>query len=178
MKSDINLLSRTKVESAIKGRLSNILKIISLISITGVLFTSFVLFILARQLSVDSIREKQNAVIKNINFLKERHARLIVSNQKIEEISQIIKKRAKFDNNLRTVYSKVPGSVSSQSIALDRQKISMNITSSSLISINEFINNFTEMAKSKKLLQDLTVGSIALDPKNGNYSLNIEAQIL
>lgn len=178
MKNNINLLLHAKVEASSKTQLSNIFKIISVASIGSVLLISFILFILARQLSLDSIREKQNAVIKNINFLKEKQAKLIVSNQKIEEISKIIKNRTKFDNSLRTIYSKVPVNVSFQSLKIDKQKISINLGSNSLISINEFIDNFAKMAKSKKLVKDFTIENITLDPTSRSYNLNIEAQML
>jgi len=179
MKGDINLLSRSKVEASVKTEFSNVLKLISLASIAVVLLLSFILFILARQLSIESIRTKQNAVIKNISFLKDKQVKLIVTNQKIEQISQILKKRAKFDSNLRIVYSKAAASGTSfQSLLLNKQKISISLVSSSLISIDNFLDSFIEMAKSKKLIQDFTIGSISLDPKSGNYSLNIEAQML
>lgn len=178
MSNDINLLSTAKIKSEEKEKLVNVLKIVSLTSLVGVLLVSFILFILAKQFSVDSIREKQSAVIKNINFLKEKHAKLILTEKKIEEISKIIKKRSKFDNSLRIIDNKIPSGVSSQAILLNRQKVNLYVTSNSLRDIDKFINNFTEMARSKNLIQDFSIESVILDSQRGNYSVNVSAQML
>jgi len=178
MKSDINLLLKTKTEVAKKLKLSGLLKIISITSVVVIVLLALSLYILSRLLSLEPIKEKQNAVISNINLLKNKQAKLIIVRNKLDNAAQIITKRPKFDSDIRTVIAKVPSEVSSQSLNLDKQKLTFNVASNSLKQINDFINNFTEMARSKNLIQDLTLGGVNFDPKSGSYSINIEGSML
>lgn len=178
MKNDINLLLRTKTDRAKRSKIPRLLRLASIISIVAVLLMSFILYVLSKQLSLEPIKVKQDAVINNINFLKNKQAKLIVINGKLDDISRIIAKRPRFDSNINTILPKVPGGVSSKSLTLNKQKLAFRVESSSLKNIDDFINNFTDMARSKSLIKDLTLGGLSLDPTSGNYSLNIEAEKL
>jgi|SRR3989344_1846720 len=178
MKNDINLLLRTKTDQTKKSKLSHLLRLTSVVSIAAVLLTSFILYILSRQLSLEPIKVRQNAVINNINFLKNKQAKLIVINAKLDDVSQIMTKRPRFDSDIQTILPKVPSGVASRSLTLGKQRLTFRVESNSLKNINDFINNFAQMAKSKSLIKDLTLGGIGLDPTSGNYSLSVEAEKL
>lgn len=178
MKSDINLLLKTKTDLTKKSKTSNLLKIISIISVVLIIIISLSLFILSRQLSLEPIKEKQIAVLNNINLIKNKQAKFIVVSSNLDNAAQIITNRPKFDSDIREILAKVPNEVSSQSLQLDKNNLTFNVESNSLKEINNFINNFAEMAKSKNLIQDLTLEGINFDPKSGSYNLNIQASIL
>ncbi len=177
MNSDINLVSGQLALSKDAKRLRN-LRLIATFSLLGVVFLSVLLFLLSRVFSPASIVEQQEAVMNNIASLQVKQSKLSLLGQRLNDISIIINKRANYDIVLTSILAQSPVGVSVTSLSIDKQKISIIVSSSSLLSMNEFIAVLKGMVEKKQYLKNVTINGLTLSGKSTGYLLTLDLDLL
>lgn len=178
MNNDINLISGDLGVSSRATRKLERVKLIATVAVVGVGLLSILLFLLNRVFSPQSIIKQQNEVIASIATLADKQAKLIVLNQRVNDISAIFKKRTNYDLVLSAILADSPTNVSITSLSVDKAKISSIVSSSSLISLNDFIDSLKGMVEKKQFLKNVTINNLNLNGKTSGYILTLDMDLL
>lgn len=174
MNSDINLIKRETGGRSAK-RLKY-LRILSIVIASLVVLTSVALFIATRQNSLEGVKAEQNSLLQNILSLQEKAAKLNFLNDRLRNIESITNERKNYIKTVNIILDGLPSDVLTTSLTLDKNDVLLTVSSSSLSSINEFLNNTIEVAQEKHLLRDLIIESLAAQSRQ--YSLTLKAKLL
>ncbi len=178
MNNDINLISGDLgVSQRATWKLDRV-KLIAKVTVLGVGLLSILLFLLSRVFSPQSIIKQQNEVIAGIAILADKQAKLIVLNQRVNDISTIFKKRKNYDLVLSAIIADFPANISITSLSVDKSKISAIVSSSSLISLNDFIDSLKGMVEKKQFLKNVTINNLNLNGKTSGYILTLDMDLL
>jgi hypothetical protein len=63
-------------------------------------------------------------------------------------------------------------------LQIDTGKITFSVSSTSLISINQFIDSMVGFNSQGKVINNLVMQGLSLDTTSGKYDLNMQANIL
>lgn len=177
MSDSINLL-RTEVKGDSRRlRTTNILRIISLIFLGFVGLISIILFILNSRISVSSVKTEEATVLQNISLQKEKASKYYSLNDRVKGIGEILKNRKNYSSNLNVLIAQVPDGSAISSLEIDKGNIALTVNSSSLLPLNKFLNNMIDLSINKHQIKNMTIESLSIDVKTGNYSLSIKAKI-
>lgn len=178
MKSEINLLSPAQTDRTKSSGTLRILRIAAISCLSVLLGISIILFFLSRALSPVAIKEKENEVLYSLSLLHKKEAKLVVINDRVRDIPNLLQARPNFDISINAILQKIPEGVSINSMAVDKDKIVLTVSSSSLLSINNLMKSLIDMAKNRKIIKNVTVDSLTADIKGGGYSLSIKGDTL
>ncbi len=178
MKININLISPTTKEIVREERTIKILKISAIATLALVGIAAVVVFLITSQLSPASVKKREEGVLKSISTLKGKEGKLILINQKLEDIENIIEKRPKYDLVMESIVNTIPSEASINTFNIDREKISLVVSSESLLSIEESLNGLITLVKEKKIIESLTIENFTADSRNGFYSVSITGKRL
>ncbi|MEX2013276.1 MAG: hypothetical protein WD967_02630 [Candidatus Levyibacteriota bacterium] len=178
MNNDVNLVAGDIGRASQEARRLNTLKLIATSLIIGVGAVSILLFVLNRVFSSQSIINEQDAVRVSIQSAQAKHAKLTILNQRLNDISSVVSKRASYDIVLISILSQSPSDIQIISLAVDKKKISMIASSRSLISVNNFIEVLAGMVRKKEFLQNVTVNNLSLNSRASSYTLTLELSLL
>lgn len=176
MKTDINLLSALQSEEKKEEKTLSLLRIISVGSILFVGISSILIFLIVQAISPESIEKKEKEVISKVSVLRPKQAKLILVSQKIKNIQKIITKRSEYNEVLKKVVANIPSSVVVNSMNIDEQKIHVSVGSNSLAVIDEFLNNFINLANEKDTIGSLTIENMSLGVQSGRYTVSIAGE--
>lgn len=174
MNSDINLIKRET--SKISAKRLKYLRIASIVIASLVALTSVALFITTRQNSLESIKAEQNSLLQNISSLQEKAAKLNFLSDRLRNVESITNERKNYIKTVSAILDGLPSDVLTTSLTLDKNEVLLTVSSSSLSSINEFLNNTIEVAQEKHLLRDLIIENLAAQSRQ--YSLTLKAKLL
>ncbi len=153
-------------------------KLLSFIFLFLVGLSSIIAFFLSKQFSLASLQEQQKQIQQRIYPLRKKEAKLFIVNNRLKGISDILKTRSNYYATSNGILQKVVSDVSLVRLTLDSKKVSLTASSQSLLSVNNFIDALTGMAKQKEIISSLILGSISLNEKTSQYSVSLEADLL
>lgn len=177
MNNSINLLKTETKENPRRRKTTYILKIISIIFIFFVGLVSIILFILNSRISISSVKDEETSVLQNISIQKNRLSKYYLLNDRLKGVEEILKDRKNYTNVLNSLVSQIPPDTKVGSLEIDKGDISLSVDSSSLLPLNEFLNNMVDLSINKHVIHNMTIESLTIDSKTGNYSIAIKAKI-
>lgn len=175
MNSDINLLFGEKIISSQKKRAKTIRIFAGVfVAIVGVL--SIAIFMMARSQDFSSLKKEQDSLLHNIRLLSKKQATLLLVEERVRNITDILIKREDYYRIINIILGKVPTNVLIESLDVDKKEFSLKVSSTSLSFVDELINNLRDISiKSEIPITVLTLDSLVVDTKTGNYSVSISA---
>lgn len=179
MTSDINLISQNLNVSSKESQRVKRLRTIAVLSVFLVGILSIFLFLLNHVFfSPSSIINQQNATLASLSSLGEKQAKLIVLNQRLNDISFLLKARKNYDLAISAVLEQAPFDVTAMSLSVEKGKLSMIVSSKSLLSMNSFLDGLKSMVAKKQFIKNITVDNLIFDGVNSNYSLTFTADLI
>lgn len=178
MNRDINLIQESGAGSQKQAGVVKKLQTIATVFTLSVGFLSVALFLLNRQLSPTSIRAQQASVLSNITLLAPKQAKILVLSLRLNDISTILQRRTKYDQILGAIFQNSPTSLSINSLSLSKGLVNLTVSANSLLSINQFIDNLTDMTIKKQFIKTLTIDSLVLNSRTGGYLLSLKLDLL
>jgi len=179
MISDINLISQDLSTSSKESKAFKRLRLIATLSISVVASLSIFLFLLNHVfLSPSSIIKQQNAIIENLSSLSGKQAKLIILNQRLNDISLLLKKRTNYDLAIDSILQQAPLDIVTTSLSVEKGKVSMIVSSDSLHSVDSFINGLKSMVAKKQFIKNITVDNLIFNSKDSSYSLTFRTDLL
>ena len=177
MSNDINLISHQDDQSLIEKKRLKIIRNISFVFGGVLILFAIIIFIANAAFSTSGIKNQQESAINQMGMLKDRSAKLFVVNNRIINISRIIKERNNY-SSINSLTKLVPTDVKLNNLSFDKDNISMTVISSSLLPLDGLINKLLEKIAKKEIIKSLTISSLTINQKNGNYYLSMKAEFL
>lgn len=177
MNNDINLVSADSINS-LGNKLQNRVKTAGVVSLLMVGFLSIILFGLNRLFSPQSIIDEQGRLVASMASDNTKQIKLFLLSQRVNDSSTIISKRNNYDVILGSIFSKSGSNVSVASLSVDKKKISLILNSSSLLYLNDFIENLKGMVEKKQFIKNVTVNNLNLGNAKTGYVLDLSIEIL
>lgn len=176
MSENINLLRGRKKAAQPK----NTLVALRLSAIAFLFMTSFVsatLLFLQLRSPLGDLKKEENIVLSNVSHLAPKTVKFLFIADRLEAVKEVAEKRPRFDATLEMVQALVPQNIAVVSLKVESARISLTVTSLSLISLDALITNFTNALQEKKLFKKITINGITLDPTSAQYTLSVEADL-
>lgn len=177
MNDDINLIQGEKTNLARKKRIF-ILRTFSLIFVFSVAFFSIILFVINSRISLEDVKKNENSTLQKTLLFKDRSAKFNLVSDRLRNISTILNNRKKYTGVLNTILGQVPLDVKLTGLTVDKDDVSVTAASISLLSINKFLDNFTNISQQKHVVKNMIIEGLTLDKQTGVYSLSIKAKSL
>lgn len=178
MNNDINLVKDKNLDTFVLKAREKILRNVAIGSLSVVAFSSILLFILTSTSPLSSIKKNEASALYSISFLHGKSAKLHLLNDRLKNISSVLLVRKDYTKTVSNILSQIPSDATPNTFEIDKDIMTLRVTSKSLIPINKFLNSFIDLSKSKKIVEDLTITGLTLDEQTGTYSLSIKAKII
>lgn len=177
MSNEINLLTK-KDKKLLKnqGKLK-VFRLIAIGFLISILIVSFSIFLLNHQLSNSSIEKDQESVLVEMKPFIEKEAKIIIINNRIENISKVLTKRIDVFKIINTIVSEIPNGIFIEGLVFKESKISINVTALSLTDIDALFNGLIELAKRKENIKNLTLESFDASGLTGSYKFTLSMNI-
>jgi NADH:ubiquinone oxidoreductase subunit 5 (subunit L)/multisubunit Na+/H+ antiporter MnhA subunit len=149
MSININLIDRTNPNAA-RDEKAKKLRAISLgvLIITAIL--AFLIFAIDFRFSASYVRKQEAKLLEELNSHSEVSAKLFVVNTKLSEISKILLQRKKFDEKITKLTSGNMENLKIEEFVISEEGAVFTVTSTSLSSINEYLNYLIDLTKSEE----------------------------
>ncbi|MDO8620797.1 MAG: hypothetical protein Q7R31_00720 [Candidatus Levybacteria bacterium] len=177
MINDINLLVGKDANYLRQKKLLSLVRLMAFASLGIVALLSVIAFFLNSQFSPTEVKKEEDVILQNLSTLSKKQAKLFIINNRIQNITTILNSRVDYYKILNFIIGKIPAEVSIDRIEVDKKKISLTISSNSLIPINTLINNFVDMVRKKETITSLTLNSLTLSVKTSKYSISLDASL-
>lgn len=178
MNNNINLISNRNVELEKESRRVKRFRLISIICLISVSLVSILIFVLNFTLPLDSVKKEQSATLASISQLHKKLVTYTLITDRIKNISNIISKRGNYLPQVNQILGKVPTDASIDGLTVDKGIIVISVSSTSLLSVNKFINDMVVLGAQGKVIKNIVLQGLSLDVNSGKYTLNMKTSIL
>lgn len=175
--TDINLLSGQKEKLLESKRAVKLFRIISVGCLLFVLVLSVGIFFIKTSSPLSSLQNQEKMFLSEFDSSKQKVAKLYVLSDRLKNIDGILSKRSNFDKTIDALIKQSPEGLQIDSLSLSKKTVLMTIYSSSLNSINTFIDNLMVLTRDKKLFKKITLENLSTDMKATRYSFSIKADL-
>ncbi|MBI2621568.1 MAG: hypothetical protein HYW63_02875 [Candidatus Levybacteria bacterium] len=162
MSIDINLINK-----ASEGLKENRLKKIRTISFSALFlvgFLSVVFFLIDYRFSANYAKKQQAEIISALSEYDETATKIFLLNQRLSDISQILSDRKKHHERAGKIIEKIPTSLAISEFQIDEAGISLEVSSSSLLDLNNFLNEILALSEAK------VISNVVLDALSSSGS--------
>lgn len=178
MNNDINLVSSQESSSLKEKKRLKTIRVAAVVSLVVVALSSVLIFLLYSSLSLSSIKKDQDSTLNSISFLHKKSAELAIINNRLLDITNILQKRKNYTKAIATIRGQMPAGVNIIELEINKDEVLMVANSSSLSSINTFLNNVIALAQKQQTVSKIFIESITVNEKTGSYSLSLRATLL
>lgn len=178
MISSINLVSNNNNQLEKELRRIKAIRIIAVICLVSVALLSVLVFVVNYTLPLQAVRAQQQTELLSIGTMHKKLVTYTLLNDRVKNISDIIAKRTDAASLINTILGKLPTDLSVDSLAMENGTITLGISGSSLITMNQFIDSFIALKDNSKIINNISIQSLSLNVLEGKYSLMVQAGIL
>ena len=175
MNTDINLLLRTDEESSEEKKRIKLLNLIAIASLMAVGLISLGIFVLTQIINSPSVKKDQENTLTLMSQFQNRQTKLFVLNNRVENISRILKIRKDLSKVANSLLAKIPNNLSIDDFEVSDKTVIISGQSKSLFTIGELINNLTDMVRKKEIIKSLILNSLTLDLGRNTYQISVRS---
>lgn len=161
MSININLVDKRSPQESKSEKLKK-LKGISF----GVLFLtallSILIFVIDFRFSASFVRKQQADLMEELEPYNETTSKIFILNSKLSDASAIITARKKYNKLASEILKSSPESLSIDEFMISEAGVTMTITSTSLLPIDEFLNSTLKLLKNKTI-SNVTLKDLSLE---------------
>ncbi len=178
MKNNINLLKANETTKVSKlTRTQRILRIIAVSLLFVVSSASMIILVLIILSPLPALREEEQNARLTLENAHADLAKLIVVKERADSINNIILNRKYYGQSLEKIFSKTAG-VSVGSMDIKSKTISMTLSSSSLLLLDNFLIDMVETVEQKDGFTKMNVVSITTAEGSAEYEMEIILEML
>lgn len=178
MDKNINLVTGKSFDLEKQQKRIKIAKVVAIFSLTVVVLISLILFLITFFLPISSVKKTEQETLTNISLLHKKLVSFYLVKDRIDNIATTIDKRENYGIVSSAVLQKVPSQLSIETLSIDDKILTVVVTGTSLIPINQVIDDLVVMSNQKKLIKNLLIQSLSLSAQTGRYSLSLQADVL
>lgn len=172
MSEHINLLPANKKRYLREHRIKSKLRLISILLLVIVSFLSFGTYMYSSLSPLSDLEQEKQQLSATIASQHEKTAWLLHTQLRLAEVSGILKNRLDFPDQIEQILDEASDTVTVESIIMDKEQIELKLRSSSLISLDTFLNNLVDKA-GEKIYRTVVLESLSYDKENGAYIVEI-----
>lgn len=177
MNTNINFILPKDKEFEERQRRKRVINTIALIFPIMVGVVSLATFLITQAINTAGIRKQQGEVISKISQLQDKKIKLFIVKDRLDGIDDLLKKRISFSENIRSLLSKIPSEVIVENLEIDSKEVILIVSSTSLKSIDEFVNSLANMAEKKEVVSSLSLDSLVFEEKDNNYLVALRSEL-
>jgi Tfp pilus assembly protein PilN len=174
MNNDINLLVKNQQAEHEGSKGLRLLRKISLVSLAGVLLSSFLLFLLTVLSPLPRLQQEEQSVQNDLSKYHTGMYKLAIINDRVKNISGVVSDRKHFDKNIEVIKEQVPEGGTIDSVKMSDKNMSFGILSDSLEPLDKFLQNLDGLNQHKKLFKTILLSSLFYNIQSGKYSLLVD----
>lgn len=178
MDKNINLVTGKSFDLEKQQKRTKIAKIVAIFSLATTVLISLVIFLITFFLPISSVKQSEQETLTNISALHKRLVSFYLVKDRIDNIFVIIDKRQNFGVVSSAVLGKVPQDLSVETLSIQDKTLTLVVSGTSLMPINQVIDDLVVMSNQKKLIGNLMIESLVLSAQTGRYSLSVQADVL
>lgn len=176
MNENINFL-RNKRSSVKKNPVERILRICAIGTLFFVAFTAIVMFILRTQSRLSALEQEENQLQKNLSLIRDRTVKYLLVQDRVKSISQVLKTRLSINSIVEKIMTQIPKDVTLTALSIDKKKVIINLSSSSLASLNTYTNRISDTENTATIFRSVVMDNLTYDGKS-RYTMQIDAELL
>lgn len=174
MSDGINLLSRKTREQPVTRNYLLPFRIISFGLLMVVFLASLVLFVLKLQSPLESLKREEQSLLNNISVLDQKRGQYAFLNDRLKNISEILKTRPAFSEVLDTFSTIIPAGVNLSGISLDKKTAKVTFESNNLTEINNMLEaTIALMQNDTTFAQRVALDELNYDNRRQVYSVAV-----
>lgn len=177
MNEEINLLAKRKNTFFAGKETVSKLRIIAIVILFLVGFTSIILFLLKITSPLSALNKEEKMAEDNFSRYGEKVVKVFLIKNRLTAINDIFNKRVDYYKMVDILSKQAPSGVDIKSIEFDKKKISMFVSSSSLTLLNDFLKNLQSAKINNKNFNKIILNGIQLDVKTGKQSLTVDLSL-
>ncbi len=178
MARDINLLPQRKLDLLQQERTVVIVRGVALVVMILVVTSALAIFLLNKNTSLDSLKAQQQSLRANFSLLHDKTAKNYLLVDRVTKIAAITKKKSTFIGNITTIEQLVPPDVSIDTFTINKTNVSMNVSSSSLISLGKYMDGLNKLVGNKGFFKKITIDNAIADEKAGKFIVSMKGDLL
>lgn len=175
MNNEINLISSKKQNIEKQEKIVHGFRLIAYGSLTTVALVSVLLFFLNFYSPLAKVTAQEQQTAQALLAQKTKIAKILLLRDRLQHISTIFQQNTLLEKTLTTIVLNIPADVNIDSLGIGKDGIAIIFTSTSLSSINNFMDFMSGEVAKKELFRKVTISSLALDAKTSLYTLTIAA---
>jgi len=179
MNRGINLLGK-KIQTPITKATEKlrILRTVAISLLFIVSASSVIIFLLIALSPLPSLQKKEKNALKVLSAHHADMAKLEVTKERLSISSAIINKRNDFSVSLQKIIEKMPAGISINAIKMKDKNVSITALSSSLSSLETFLDNLTKASDQKKDFASVAIKEYSALSGQSTFTLKIDLIIL
>lgn len=174
---DINLVSSKTFQLEKELKRFKTLKLAAIGSLSLVALVSVLLFILTITTPVSSVKKDQEQTLSNISSLNEKLVKYSLINDRLSNISDILKTRKDYANISALMLDKLPVDLAVESLVIEDKTLSLTVSGTSLTLIDSFIKEIVVLGDKETVIKNLVIQSLTTNADSGKYSLALIADV-
>ena len=174
MSNNINLLeNKKKLISVITKTTSQLLRFsaVSLLFIVSV--SSIILFILIALSPLPKLKQEEHLTMTTLSQYHTGMLKLFLIKERTSLIDKVLSKRMLYDIALDDIHSKLPDGVEVSSFSVEKNTLSLTVSSKSLELLNTFISNLTNSVNEKKSFSLITMSRLSMEKERKTYVVTL-----
>ncbi len=140
-------------------------------------FVSLIIFLITQSINPVSIKKQQEEVINEIAKFQDKKIKLFIINNRLDNIEGLLKNRRDLAENISTLLSKIPSTVTIRNLKIDNKEIILTVSSTTLGAIDELINNLIGMAEKKEIIRSVSLDTLTFGEDGNNYLVSLKSDI-
>lgn len=174
MNKGINLLgSKKKSNTAPALKKLRLLRLIAICMLFIVSASSITLFILISLTPLPKLKEQERISQINLSHFSSDITKLQVLKDRLNSISNILSKRPSYDKKIDLIKSNLPHEITIKSLSLEKNSISLEISSQSLLLLDTFLNKLISDSGKDKDFSKITITSLSKEEMDNSYLLGL-----
>lgn len=177
MTSDVNLLQYQKRDRLQAGKSILLFRGLSILSVVLLLVSAVVVFYLRATSPIQSLQKEHDTLLSTLVSMRVKTVQYQIVLLKLKDITNIISGRPSLESIIRLVLHNLPSGVLMESFSIGNKKLSIAISSSSLSSINVFLDNMVALSFENKKFKRVFMNGIRFSEEK-KYSSVIQIDLL
>lgn len=178
MNKSINLVSNRNEQVERELLILKIVRVVSVSLLITISVVAISAFILSTQISLSKIKEEENTTLSQISALHDKLTTYYLTKDRLTNISSILTTRKDYAKPITAILEKVPEDLNLEGISIEKEVFTINISGTSLISMNKLIDDISALGKQNKVLANVKLQSLSLDVKSGKYFVLMKGESL
>lgn len=178
MSNSINLVSTKNEQIEREQKVLLAVRVIAVSMLTTVAIISISAFVIGITNPLSQIKQQENSTLSGISSLHNKLTSYYLIKDRINNISNLETTRKDYTKSMDLLLSQAGSDINVNSISIEKNVITIEFISSSLVPLNKMIDDSFAQSSKGKIIKNVKLDSLSLDAREGLYSVVLEAEAI